>query len=196
MYDVDADIVFVVDSSRGVRDANLDKEKDFVKNIAQSLNLAPGKSRMSVILYSSYARLPIGLGDHTSIEKFKEDVEKLPLIGNSRRIDRALDAAVTLLKDAGKDRSKVVILLTAGKQDSGVGDELTKAAASLHNVGAKTFVVAIGQEPDVQELRPIVTNNADLFTVSSFARLEPRTRPIVKHIAENIGRHPGRVLAG
>lgn len=188
-YDIDADIVFLVDSSRGVGDENLEREKDFVKNAAYSLNLAPGRSRIAVILYSSYARLPIGFGDHSTMQPFRDDVDKLSLIGNSRRIDRALNAAETLLKGAPSNRPKVVILLTAGKQDSGVGDSLSGAAAPLQTMGAKTYVVAIGREPDVQELRPVVKNDQDMFTVSSFAALEPRTRPIVKHIARNIGKN-------
>lgn len=185
VYDVDADVVFLVDSSRGVGEEGFEKEKEFVKNAAHSLNLASGKSRIAVIPYSSYARQPIGFDDHSTMRTFKDDVDKLSIVGNSRRIDRALNAAETLLKNAPSSRPKVVILLTAGKQDSGFGDSLSSAVAPLHAMRAKTYVIAIGREPDVQELRPIV--NAHLFAVSSFAALERRTRPIVKQIAGNIG---------
>ena len=174
-----------MDSSKGVGEESFEKEKEFVKHVAHSLNLAPGRSRVAVIPYSSYARQPIGFGDHSTMRTFKEDVDKLSIVGNSRRIDRALSAAETLLKNAPSVRPKIVILLTAGKQDSGFGDSLSSAAATLHAMRAKTYVIAIGREPDLQELRPVA--NSQLFTVSSFAALESRTRPIVKRIAENIG---------
>lgn len=176
-----------MDSSRSVGEENFEKENDFVKNVAHSLNLAPSRSRVSVILYSSYARLPIGFSDHSTMRTFKEAVDKLSIVGNSRRIDRALNAAVTLLKNVPSDRSKVVVVLTAGRQDSGFGNTLTSAAAPLHAMRAQTYVVAIGREPDVRELRPVHVVNSRLFAVSSFASLEPRTRPIAKHIAESIG---------
>lgn len=185
VYDIDADVVILVDSSRGVGAENFEKEKEFVKNAAHSLNLAPGRSRVAVIPYSSYARQPIEFGDHSTMRTFIEDVDKLSIVGNSRRIDRALNAAETLLKNAPSARPKAVILLTAGKQDSGFGDSLTSAAATLHAMRVKTYVIAIGRAPDVQELRPVA--NSQLFAVSSFAVLEHRTRPIVKHVAENIG---------
>ena len=114
-------------------------------------------------------------------------MDKLSPVGGSRRIDRALDAAVTLLKNVPSDRSKLVIIITAGKQDSGFGNTLASAGSPLHAMRAQTYVVAIGREPNVLELRPVHRFDSNLFVVSSFASLEPRTRPIAKHIAERIG---------
>ena len=188
MYDVVADIVFLVDSSRDVSEENFEKEKDFIKNVAYLLNLALGKSRVSVIQYSTAAYLPILLGEHNSTNTFDEHVDNLALIGKSRRIDRALIAAATALQYADYDRRKVVILITAGKQDSGFGELLPQAAAHLAKLRAKTFVVAIGQDTDPPKLKPVVRSDSDLLNVTSFERLVPRTRPIVKHIAENLGR--------
>lgn len=193
-YNVDADIVFLVDSSGSVGEENFEKEKDFVNNVAHSLNLAPSRSRVAVILYSSYARLPIGLSDHSTIQAFKENMDKLLPVGGSRRIDRALDAAVTLLKNVPSDRPKLVIILTAGKQDSGFGNALASAGSPLHAMRAQTYVVAIGREPNVLELRPVHRFDSNLFVVSSFASLEPRTRPIAKHIAERIGEKSSAVV--
>ena len=188
VYDVVADIVFLVDSSRDVSEENFEKEKDFIKNAAYLLNLALGKSRVSVIQYSTAAYLPILLGEHNSTNTFDEHVDNLALIGKSRRIDRALIAAATALQYAENDRPKVVILITAGKQDSGFGELLPQAAAHLAKLRAKTFVVAIGQDTDPPKLKPVVRSDSDLLNVTSFERLVPRTRPIVKHIAENLGR--------
>ena len=176
-----------MDSSASVGGENFGKLKDFVNNVARSLNLAPTRSRVALILFSSYARLEIGFSGHSTMQTFKEDVDKLTLVGGSRRIDRALDAAVTLLGNVPSDRSKVVIMLTAGKQDSGFGNTLASAGAPLHAMRAQTYVVAIGREPDVLELRPVYRFDSNLFAVSSFASLEPRTRPIAEHIAERIG---------
>jgi len=187
VYDVNADIVFLVDSSTSVGEENFGKLKDFVSNVARSLNLAHARSRVAVILFSSYAQLAIGFSDHSTMLTFKEDVDKLSLVGGSRRIDRALDAAVTLLGNVPSDRPKVVIMLTAGKQDSGFSNTLANAGAPLHTMRAQTYVVAIGREPDVLELRPVYRFDSNLFVVSPFASLEPRTRPIAEHIAERTG---------
>lgn len=187
VYDVDADIVFLVDSARSVGGENFGKLKDFVNNVARSLNLAPGRSRVAVILYSNYARLAVGFSGHSTMRTFKDDVDKLSLVGGSRRIDRALDAAVTLLENVPSNRPKVVIVLIAGQQDSGFGNTLASAGSPLHTMRAQTYVVTIGPEPDVVELRPVYRFDSNLFVVSSFALLEPRTRPVAKHIAQRIG---------
>ena len=189
VYDVDADIVFLVDSSGSVGRENFGKLKDFVNNVARSLNLAPGRSRVAVILYSSFARLAIGFSGHSTMRTFKADVDKLSLVGGSRRIDRGLDAAVTLLENVPSTRAKVVIVLIAGKQDSGFGNTLASAGSPLHTIRAQTYVVAIGPEPDVLELRPVHRFDSNLFVVSSFVSLEPRTRPVAKYIAERIGKN-------
>ena len=188
VYDVVADVVILVDSSFGVGEKNVEIEKGFVKNAAYSLNLAPDRSRISVILYSTYPQLPITFNDHSTPLSFERAVDRLPYVGNPRRIDRALDAAVAVMRGGRPKVAKVVILLVAGNQVRDPGAKpLSEIASSLNALKAKTFIVAIGQETDVRELIPMVASNKDLFAVPSFYAVEPKTRPIIKHIAGNIG---------
>ena len=187
MYDVVADIVFLVDSSFDVGKKNLEIEKEFVKNVAYSLNLTPDGSRVSVVVYSSYPQLPIRFDDYRVSSEFEKAVGNIPYIGNTRRIDRALDAAIAVLRDGSSRVPKAVIFLTAGNQAKESGSKsLLELASSLNTLKAKTFVIVIGQEPD-GDLSRIVTSNKDLFAFPSFKAMEPETREIIKHIAENIG---------
>lgn len=168
--------------------ANYRKEKDFVKSLAYNLNLNPGKTRTAVIIYSSSARQEIGFTDHTSTLLFDRAIDGLPLLGGIRRIDRALIAAGSVLNSARPSASKVVILLTAGRQAQVSGAQsLDQAMEPLRQHRARTFVIAIGQQADKKELGPVVENPRDIFAVSTFDMLRRHSIPIAKDVRNRTG---------
>lgn len=188
VHDITADVVFLVDSSFEVTSGDYNKEKAFVKSLARSFNLAPGKTRASVILYSTYPRPIINLNDYNSMEAFGSAVDQLPHIRRTRRMDRALDAAATALGGARDSVAKIVILLTNGKQAREEGaTSLRDAAQPLRDLGAKMFVVAISSGVDSTELAPLVENAGDMFRVPSFGGLQDKERQIAKEIADKAG---------
>ena len=184
-----ADIVFIVDSSIEVSRENYSKEKDFVKLLAKTLNLAPGQSRAAVIVYSSLARTEVKFDDHSNSTLFDEAVDKLPYLGFLRRMDLGLQKAAAAMKDARPGVPKIAVLLTAGRQSppSGLLDESVKP---LRKLGAKVFVVAVGSMPDSQELSGIVDQPGDVRRVPNFDGLALQTRPISKYIVNNTGKYP------
>ena len=182
-----ADIVFIVDSSSEVSRENYIKEKGFVKSLAQTLGLAPGKTRGSVVIYSSVASLLIRLNEYSNSTGFDKAVDDLPYLGSLRRMDLGLQEGTAALKNARPGVPKVVVLLTAGRQSLS-RDSLPQSVKPLKDLGANIFVVAIGSQPDDQELRPIVKEPEDVLKVSTFEDLASQMRPVARHIVNKTGK--------
>ena len=60
-------MIFAVHSPDGLSPLNYRKEKEFVKRVATTLNIAPGKSRVGLILYSNFATVSAELGDKSTL---------------------------------------------------------------------------------------------------------------------------------
>ena len=176
-----ADIVFLLDSSLGVTKDNFKKEKQFISRLSQALNLSPQNSRVAIVLYAYYPRLAIQLGLLQTPETLATVLEGLTRSVGLRRMDRALQRASIAFDKKRPDVRKIVIMLTAGPQ-TGSGQPLIEAVKPLRTIGAETYVVAIGSQVNVPELRSVVNRNDDVFTVRSFDRLLSNVRVIAEYI--------------
>lgn len=182
----EADVIFVIDSSYDIKQDDYKAEKEFIKSLVRDLKLLTNSSRAAFITYgdrSSIASRFVGLKD---LAAFDVSINNASYIGGTRRIDRALQAVARLLEETRRDTPKLIVLLTAGKQTSGVGS-LGAAADSVMQFGAKTFVVAIGDRPDVQKLKTLVRSPDDVVTVVSFKDLKSQSTRIANHIGETAG---------
>lgn len=109
----------------------------------------------------------------------------LLILSGSRRIDKALDFASRLMPGTRRLLPKIVVLLTAGRQQLGYPFDIE--AEKLQNQGAQTYILSIGDKPNVNELRPIVKDDNDVFKVASFDDLQQRVLPF----AQKLGKQPG-----
>lgn len=177
-----------MDASTSVGRDSFDKEKDFVKSLAKYFNVSPGKSRAAVVAYSTYARTVLKFTDYQSETDFSDVLDKEQWFGGNRRIDRALEAADTLLSQARSKVPKIVVLVTAGRQTSSVGaTPLGVAARPLKDIGAKTIVVTVGSEADHRELRPVVNSMSDIFGVPLFEDLRYEVQPVIEYTVKHFG---------
>ena len=169
-----------MDSSQGVTDELYRKEKEFIKSLASQFNLSPNGPRGSTVMYADN---PYTIANFVE-QNFNSRVDSAPLLNKPRRMDRALEHAARMLSSRGG--RKIVILLTAGRQTQG-GKPLGEAIGPLRQMGAQTFVVAIGRDPDSRELSPLVDKSKDVFQVPSPENLPARSRVIAKRIREKPG---------
>ena len=183
-----ADVVVLVDSSDSVTSLNFQLEKKFVKALARSLNVAPDRSRASVIFYGSKYNTVLSLDEATNLDGLKRAVDSASYVDGTRRMDLALDAAASVMNQATRDVPKIVILLTAGKQgSSNTAFPFRNVVKALTDLGAQTYVVAISSKPDKQELVALVDEREDIFEVPQFEGLLPQSTQISKSIAEKSG---------
>ena len=181
-----ADIVFLMDSSSGVGNDNYRRQKEFVKVIAKALNLGKGASRACLAVYSERPKRLTTFNSHRTLKEFENALRQAPYMNRERRIDRALKFAADLLKRARKEIPKVVVLVTSGRRAS--SNRLDVASNPLKSIGAKSFVVAIGNAHDIRELRLVVSKNDDVFGVPSFSHLSRIEESFPKHIISSFGK--------
>ena len=177
-------MVFILDASTPVGRENFDKEKEFVKLLARSLNVSPGKSRAALITYSTNPSAVIQLGDYSTVEDLERILDAIQFYGGDRRMDRALEEAVGLFKKARPGVDRKVILLTTGRQTPG-GDEepIEKVKKMLLGVGALPFIVAIGTDHDIPALTKAVEDPKDMFKVQSFDVLLSQASSVAAAVA-------------
>lgn len=179
--DVDADIVFLLDASSFVSRENFVKEKDFVKSMAKVLNVAPESSRAAVILIGTFPDTKVTFNEYRTLRDFNELVDKAQSFGGSRRIDRALEEASKVLVDRRRGVPHVVVLVTGGKQSqSGNNIPFENAVKPLDKIGAHTFVVAIGHDPDTLK---------NVLPVPSFNDLQSRVYKMARQIKTTSGKY-------
>ena len=82
-----ADVIFILDSSSSVTPDEFKKAKEFVKLIARYLNIAPGKSRGSVIIFSSTATPVVPFDGYTTMPEYNAAVDRVSQLSGTRRID-------------------------------------------------------------------------------------------------------------
>lgn len=177
---LDADIVFLVDSSSFVSFGNFEREKSFVKSLAHFLNVNPGKSRASVVSFSSNPQLVFRFYDYRSQREFNSSVDRVPyLSGRSRRIDKALDEAVKIFKEARPDAAKILVLLTSGVQTPEQGaKDLKTAFEPLRKQGVKNIVIAVGSNINGKEFEKTLDKPKDLLRVNSYVTLPNQGKDI------------------
>lgn len=181
-----ADVVFLMDSSAGVGITNYRRQKEFVKAVARALNFGERATRASLVVYSNNPRLVTRFDSHKTLRQFEAAVDRASYLRGAWRIDKALTYAARLFTAARSGVPKVTVLITSGRRDS--VNSLGVASRPLKDIGAKSFIVAIGTLPNIRDLRLVVSGNNDIFRVSSFLNLPRIERSFPHHIISSYGK--------
>ncbi|XP_066915372.1 collagen alpha-6(VI) chain-like [Clytia hemisphaerica] len=89
LCEVKVDVGFVLDSSGSLRN-DYDKEKNFLKALAATFGVSEDGARAGVVTFSYDTEHSIKLNDHYDLFSFSDAVDKIPLMGHTTRIDKAL----------------------------------------------------------------------------------------------------------
>ena len=196
-----ADVVFAVHSSRSLTPSNYRKEKELVKRVAATLNIAPGRSRIALILYSNFATAAVRLDEEKTLASFDYLVDGLPHERGLTRIDRALKLARSIFDSSGvitrRGVPRIFILLTDGKQTV-AQDALTlnEAAQPLHETDVKILVVGMGSNVDVEELQAVALDKEDVFLATSFDNLVSLSDSLSKIMCEAARKYTIKIRTG
>ena len=169
------DVGFIVDSSGSVA-SDYPKEKEFVKTIGNSLDIAEDGSHAGIVVFSSNSEVAMKFSESNNGSAFATAVDKLPLLRGRTRIDKALKLAFDRLfreEDGMRlDVPKVLVLLTDGAQtveDGAIAP--SKAVEPFHEANIKVLVIGIGSGVKKDELRSVVKSDNDLYLAEDFDKL-------------------------
>ena len=164
-----------MDSSGSLR-KEYHKEKSFVKYLARSFHISSDGSRAGVVTFSKRAEHTIKLKDHADINSFESAVDKIPLMGLTTSIDKALRLAQKELfapENGGRSKlKKVLILLTDGTQTKRNGAENPEdITEELRKSGITVLVIGIGDGTNPEELDRMAGESGQAYLPKSFDEL-------------------------
>ena len=172
------DIGFLLDSSGSLRN-DYDKEKDFLKALAATFGVSETGGRAGVVTFSYYTEHSVKLSDHTDLASFNDAVDKIPLMGSTTRIDKALRLTQKEMFSIGNGGrpgvSKVLIVLTDGSQTQDAGaEDPGDVAEELRASGITVLAVGIGKGVNRTELAHIGGAAKNVYSAATFDELISR----------------------
>ena len=184
------DIVFILDTSNSVTQRDLEKQKEFVKLMAQRFDVSPFASHAAVLSYGDKTILIGGLYDHVRGKRFEDNVDSVTLIGGKRNIQEALKEATNHLAIFGRQNaSNVVFLITYGRQSPELGSQrLQEIVQNVRDTNAILYVIGVGVDADDQQLGLIVESTTDFFEIPRSGDLKLNVPSIVSYTVSRAGK--------
>ncbi|OWF42080.1 Collagen alpha-6(VI) chain [Mizuhopecten yessoensis] len=169
--DVPGDIVFVMDGSDSIDDADFIRQKQFVANLIDNFEISTDAIHVGLIVYSTIIGDTVGLQPPKNKELLKILARNLrhPKVGTNtaRGIERARDM---IRKEGRAMAPKMIVVITDGRSSS---PKLTVAQANMAKVEGITLVsVGVGTQIFSDELNQIASSRRKVFEVSDFRSLE------------------------
>jgi len=127
------DMVFVVDASANVGDANFNQVKSFLSQFVAKLDVNGGNARVSVVTYADNVVTTIELDDHSDVGNLQTDINGLIYqTGDTNRNTHLALKHVrqNVLQTAVGDRDNVPNLVVV--LHSGVSDDERRTSVSVH----------------------------------------------------------------
>ena len=158
-----------------------------MKVLASTFGISNDGSRAGVVTFSYNSEHSIKLNDHTDIGSFNKAVDKIPLMGSTTRIDKALRLTQGELFETSNGARpgipKLLILLTDGSQTADTdAEDPGDIADELRSSGIRMLVIGIGSGINQTELNHIAGGDKFSFSAASFEELI--SSEFVKEIVE------------
>lgn len=175
---------------------DFEKEKEVIKKVAATFDVGQTKSHLGLISFSSNAHVRVKFGDYLDLRAFQDAVDKIPFAAGGTRFDKAFGVAANELFSPNggvrPDLPKVMVILTDGRQSADFDAvPIEKSVLPLRHLGVRIFVLAIGSQIDMGELRQMVNNPKDIHAVKEFDELLNDVKKIGNHTCEIIQRPGG-----
>ncbi|XP_045416673.1 matrilin-2 isoform X3 [Lemur catta] len=177
--DKQADLVFIIDSSRSVNTHDYEKVKEFIVDILQFLDIGPDVTRVGLLQYGSTVK------NEFSLKTFKRKIEVERAVRRMRHlstgtmtglaIQYALNIAFSEAEGARPLREnvpRVIMIVTDGRPQ----DSVAEVAAKARDTGILIFAIGVGQV-DFNTLKAIGSEPHEdhVFLVANFSQIETLT---------------------
>ena len=176
------DIVMAIDVSASMLAKDLKPNRlEALKDVAGKFIARRPNDRIGLVEYAgeSYTRTPV-TSDKNIIFSSLKDIKYNTIITGGTAIGMGLATAVNRIKDS-EAKSKIIILLTDGVNNSGFIDPLT-ASELASEYGIKTYTIGLGSNG--MALSPVAIRNGKI----QYSRIQVEIdEKLLKEIAEGTG---------
>ncbi|VDI83459.1 Hypothetical predicted protein [Mytilus galloprovincialis] len=112
------DLAFIIDRSNSLSTDDFARAKNFVRNVVDSFDITPNKTRVAVVSYASHAKSEFYLNRYTNVVDLKNAISAIPFIGGSTATSEAIDLATTNIftpsHGSRNNAVKVMVVITDG----------------------------------------------------------------------------------
>ncbi len=187
------DLGIVLDGSESIGANNFESFKDFIEKLVNDFGVSDSSTRVSLILFSTNARVVFPLGQLVAFSQFQRVLSTLRYPGGLSRLDLAMNQASTMFDAANGGREgipKILVVVSDGIQSVSSGIAAIKSAAKkLRSSGVLIYTASAGQRFDYARLREISGDRSRTFVASSYDQLSSES--LLKSLSHNACKYSG-----
>ncbi|XP_043845157.1 von Willebrand factor A domain-containing protein 2 [Dromiciops gliroides] len=177
------DLVFLLDASATVGQANFMKVQSFVKGSSLQFNINRDVTQIGLVIYGSRVQTAFALDTHPTSSSLMQAIDQAPYVGGAGSTGSALlhvyDEVMTVQKGARPGVSKAVVVITEG---TGTEDAVVPAQ-KLRSNGISVLVIGVG--PILKETLLRLAGSPDfLINVASYEDLENYQDLFIERLCE------------
>ncbi|XP_062907880.1 collagen alpha-3(VI) chain isoform X2 [Mobula hypostoma] len=169
-----ADLIFLIDGSNNVRQAEFQFIQSFIENFIKDFNIGPNDIQIAVVQYSNTPRTEFYLNTYNTKTEVLKAVNNLQLKGGG---EANIGVALQFLIDyhftppsgsrAAQEVPQVMILLTSRPSS----DDVRGGVFSVKKQGTFTFVIGV-KSADAAEANKIATDPSFTVLIPDYRRLD------------------------
>ncbi|CAN2389702.1 Collagen type VI alpha 6, partial [Pristimantis euphronides] len=181
-HKVQADIMFLVDSSGSIGVDNFNKMKEFMKNLVNKTEVGPDNVQFGIVQFSDDSEEVLQLNKKGTKAAIWEAIDKMGYLKQGTYTGKALEYVsqyFTEIKGARPKVKKLLILITDGKAQ----DEVKLQSESLRNNGVSIISVGIFNANKTQ-LQEISGPAGQVHYVESFETLRFKEEELLVDICK------------
>ncbi|XP_058250247.1 collagen alpha-6(VI) chain-like isoform X1 [Hemibagrus wyckioides] len=162
-----ADIVFLVDSSGSIGDADFLKVKKFLHKFVMDLDINPKKIRVGLAQFSNEPHREFLLGEYADKNDLLEKIDKLTYLKGGTETGKALSfiEKYYFTKGSGSRIDLNVPQIAVVITDGDSADEMKSPAMELRSKGVLIFTIGVG-EASINDLQSIANKPYQRFVLS------------------------------
>ncbi|KAF5905696.1 collagen alpha-6(VI) chain-like, partial [Clarias magur] len=162
-----ADIVFLVDGSSSIGDADFLRVKKFLHNFIVTFDVTPNKVKVGFVQFSNNPQDEVQLGQYADKNDLLEKVDNLSQLGGGTETGKALQFIGDnyFTNSSGSRISQSVPQIAVVITDGGSADEMKSPATELRRKGVLIFTIGVGKD-SITELESIANKPYQHFVLS------------------------------
>ena len=192
---VQADIVFVLDTSGSVDDGEWSKMLDFTKGLINELVIGSTAIRVGIVQYSNTYKEELMLKDGITMQAIVTSLDKIRRLKKGTNTAAAIDITRTSMFTTGNGNrasvKDIAIVVTDGKSSS--KSATITAANSARSAGIIMYSVGIGNNLELSEINGIANapTASHAFVASNFVALATSVKQMIgEKICTGEGKQP------
>ena len=186
------DVIYAFDGSESVPQTTFSEMKRFVKGALKSYTISPNKTHVGLTVYGGTNPVrTLSVVEGLSQSVVEHAVAFMNRIGGKRNFEKALDSVVNdfIMNSKRKGVSKLVVLITTGKDEQKRVEKLKDVGKKLKLNGIKVAVVAIGKDVGKDDLPFLSFSVEGVMSVPSVDDLKKAVDFVEKAGAKATGKY-------